>query len=665
MPSRPTVGPPTSRIVLSESARLSAGSFAEVALDVPLRAGDRVFTFAISPELIDTIQIGLPVQVPFGRGVRTGFVVGISSSTTRQVKSVLAVDARVPALPSELVSLAWWMADYYVCSVGEAIGAMLPSLAERSVKHRTSSQQARIHGSIAQSLPPQGNGTALRPYLIGRTPARIVAVGGAPRVSAYAEAAQWAVRRNAGILVVAPEIAQAEQLAGWMRQWVRQPLVLVHGGLSSQERWELWHRVEIGDVRVVVGTRVAIFSPVRDLGLIIIDREDDSSHKEERAPHYDARRIAEERALRAGAALLWGTLTPTVEMARVIEETRVVQVNIGARLRPRIALVDVRSKGKATELLSPVLQAAMTRTVPRGRVMLFVPRRGYADFLLCQECGLVPRCPQCDVAMTFHRRAATLRCHLCGRTDAAPSLCPRCGGTQLHPHGVGSEQVEAAARRLVKGTPVLRLDSDTAPTEEAQQRIWAAFASQGGVLVGTQLLTKGIGQVPAALVGALGVDGALHRPDFRAAERTYQVLTQLAALAQREMLIQTFAPSHPALRAIQQQDPRPFYRSQLAARERAGYPPYRTLINVTVSGTKDGIVRTTAEEVAAHLAGAGEVLGPAPSPQTHQRGQARWQLLIKESPRASIRPMMRDLHAALRIPRGVRLTIDVDPIELL
>jgi len=225
--------------------------------------------------------------------------------------------------------------------------------------------------------------------------------------------------------------------------------------------------------------------------------------------------------------------------------------------------------------------------------------------------------------------------------------------------------VEIAARRLFKGTPVLRLDSDAAPSEEAQQRLWAAFAAQGGILVGTQVLIKGTGQIPAALVGALGIDGVLNRPDFRAAEHTYQVLSQLAGLAQREMLIQTYTPSHPALRAIQQQDARPFYRAQLAARKRAGYPPYRTLINVVVSGAPEGAVRKTAENVAALLMGGGDVLGPAPAPESRRRGQARWQILIKEFPNSSIRPRLRELQTTMDIPRGLRLMIDVDPVELI
>jgi len=638
--------------------------FADVALEAPLRAGDRVFTFAVPAALSSTIAVGLPVRVPFGRRARTGFVVGLSTTTSRDVKVIEDVDPRIPPLPPDLVSLAWWMAEYYVCSVGEAIGTMVPPLMGLTPARRR--KESREAPAVVSRFPlPHGDAPAIRPYLARGTPARVVVVGGDERFAAYEVAVQWAARRNVGIIALTPEISQAERLAAWVAAWSRQPIGLAHGAISPRERWESWKRMCAGELRIVVGTRVAVFAPVRDLGLILIDHEDDTSYKEERAPRYHARRVAEERARALSATLVWGSAAPSLEIARMIEERQVVRIAVGSRTRARIGLVDMRGSNARTTVLSPPLRTALARALPRGRALLFVPRRGYANFLLCHECGSVPRCPHCDVAMTYYRRPATLRCTICGRTAATPDLCPACGGTQLHAHGIGSERVEVAVRRLFRGTPVMRLDSDVAPTEVDQQRVWAEFAARGGVLVGTQVLVKGIGQVPATIVGVLGVDAALHVPDFRAAERTHAVLVQLAQLARREMLIQTFAPTHPALRAVQQQDGGPFYRQQLAARERAGYPPYRTLINLVFSGTDARLVQEAAEHAAAMLAEHGEVLGPSPSAHDHHRGQTRWQILIKEAPGSSVRARLVDFQRTATLHRGVRLTVDVDPIDLL
>ncbi len=639
--------------------------FAEVAVDAPLRAGDRVFTFAVPPALVSNVEVGLPVRVPFGRRVVTGFVVGLASATTRTVKTVVGIDERIPSLPADLVSLAWWMADYYVCSLGEALQVMLPALSQARSSRRRSADEVRPLEKFPWSRGSQAGRAAIAPHLTVRSPARIAVIGDDARFDAYEAAVEWATRHNVGVIILAPEISQAEHLAAWMRRRIAHPVALIHGGLSGQARWEAWRRIHSGEIPVVVGTRVAVFSPVRDLGLIVVDREEDTSYKEERAPRYHARRVAEERAHLVGATIVWGSAAPSLEMVQAIEEAQAVRVAVGRITRSRVTLVDVRGVGMRRDLFSRPLRQALARTLPRGRAIIFVPRRGYGDFLLCHECGTVPRCSRCDVAMTYHVRTTGLRCHLCGRTDRAPDVCPICGGTHLRPHGVGTERVEGAARRLFRGTPVMRLDSDIAPDEQAQQRIWTEFAATGGLLIGTQLLVKGIGQVPAAVVGVIGVDAALHLPYFRASERVHQALTQLAALAQQEMIIQTFAPSHPVLRAVQRQETGPFYRRELAARRRFGYPPFRTLVNLLVTGTEASAVRDAAHDLATALQEHGDVLGPSPAPRARIRGQFRWQVLVKERQDASIRSRLRDLLTKAAFPRGVRVTVDVDPVDLL
>lgn len=636
-------------------------AFVEVAVNAPLRAGDRVFTFAIPSAMQARLIPGTPVRVPFGTRVVPGFVVGLSPATSRPVKAVSGIDERLPPLPADLVALAWWMADHYVCSVGEAIFAMLPPKVPPSAKDK----EPRTPAAPASSSQTQDDPTGVSALLDGHPQVKIAVTGGDARFDAYDAALRWAAGRDCGVILLVPEISQAERMAAWVERRAGGPVGLLHGALPARERWALWRAMDDGEIRVAVGTRVAAFAPVRRLGLIIIDHEEDTSYKEEHVPRYHAARVAEARAGLAGAALIWGTPTPSMEVVREVEEGRASQVGLASG-RAGVAVADARADaGPLGGLFGRRLYQALARTLPRGRALLFVPRRGYADFLLCHECGAVPRCPRCGVAMTYHARGTGLRCHLCGTTEPSPETCRTCGGTRVRPHGVGTERVETAARRLFRGTPVLRLDSDVAPEEPAQQKTWQQFARRGGLLIGTQLLVKGVGQVPAAVVGAIGVDAGLHLPDFRAGERTYQVLAQLAALAQREMIVQTFSPSHPALVALARQDTSKFYRDELAARQRFGYPPYVPLINLVVTGTDRAAVREAADRIASALANDGEVLGPSPAPLSRIRGRHRWQVLVKEREPMRTRSALRLLLSTMPLPRAVRLMVDVDPVDLL
>ncbi|MGH2400879.1 MAG: replication restart helicase PriA, partial [bacterium] len=356
------------------------------------------------------------------------------------------------------------------------------------------------------------------------------------RFGAYLEAIRWLEAGTRGAIFLVPEVAQAEALLLWLTRHTSLPALITHSEFTDGERWTAWRQIHSGAVRIVLGTRLAVFAPLRNLALIVIDHEEDASYKEERTPRYHARRVAEERARRAGAAIIWGTPAPSAEVMHGVEEGTAAAIVRPPERRAAVAISDVRADaGPVGGLFGRRLYQLLARNLPHGRAILFVPRRGFADFLLCHECGWVPRCPQCGVAMTYHVQQVRLLCHLCGRADPAPETCKTCGGTHLRPHGVGTERVEQSARRLFRGTPIFRLDGEAAPDEAAQQRVWQQFKRRGGLLIGTQLLVKGVGQVPAAVVGVIGVDAGLNLPDFRAAERTYQVLTRLVALAEQEM----------------------------------------------------------------------------------------------------------------------------------
>ena len=659
--------------------------FAEVALNVPLAAGDRVFTFAIPAALEPTVAVGTAVRVPFGRQTTSGFVVRLVSEFSRPVKAIAAIDNRMLALPSDLVSLAWWMADHYVCSVGEAIFAMLPPPLRRSRPESSNPGMSVLKPDTSDAVPDLSDPAGIVPLLAAGPQARIAVVGEDARFDAYEAALKWVSSQRRRAVVMVPEVAQAERMAAWVTRRVGAPVALLLGDRPAPERWNTWRAILSGEFRIIVGTRLAVFAPVTDLALIILDHEEDTSYKEERTPRYHARRVAEERARLTAAALVLGSPSPSLEVIRAVEAREAIQLALPPPARPMIAISDTRAEaGRLGGLFGRRLFQALARTLPKGRAMIFVPRRGFADFLLCHECGNVPRCRRCGVAMTYHapapvarsqRRRQTnrsappgpvvLRCHLCGETEPVPEVCPVCRGTQLRPHGIGTEGVEQAARRLFRGTPVLRLDTDVAPDEPTQQQVWHQFSRRGGLLIGTQLLVKGVGRVPAAVVGAVGIDAALHLPDFRAAERTYQIVTQLMHLAQDEMIIQTFSPNHPVLVALARQDASKFYRDELAARQRFGYPPFRTLVNLLCTGADNPRVRERAQQLAAALAEDADVLGPSPAPLARIRDRYRWQILVKEREDGAARKRLAELLTTTKFPRRVKVTVDVDPVDLL
>lgn len=649
--------------------------FAEVALNVPLRAGDRVFTFGISQPVQARIALGTPVRVPFGRQTTLGFVVGFAEQAGRPVRPITAVEDRLPVLPPDLVALAWWMADHYVCTVGEAVAAMLPPFAAALRRPKDDpSVPVESPGPIPE--PTARTGVVEQ---LGAAPRSVAVVGEDARFDAYAEALRWAVEAQLGAIVLVPEISQAERMAGWVARHAGVQVALLTGNVPEHTRWNHWRRILAGEVGLVVGTRLAVFAPLPRLGLIIVDHEEDSAYKEEREPRYHVRRIAEERARACGASTLWGTPAPSLEVVHAVRTRRATAITAPPPARPVVSVSDVRAEaGPLGGLFGRRLYQALARILPHGRSIIFVPRRGYADFLLCHECGRVPRCPRCGVALTYHVNRSgpaggrpgpsarvELRCHLCNRTEPVPEVCPQCQGAHLRPHGIGTERVEQAARKLFRSTAVMRLDAEAAPTEASQRRIWQQFQRRGGILIGTQLLVKGVGQVRAAVVGAVGIDAGLNLPDFRAAERVHQVLTRLLRLADEEMIIQTFSPTHPALVAVFRDDATKFYEGELRVRERFGYPPFRPLVNLIVTGPREDVARDSADRLADTLTGTGEVLGPSPAPIAKVRGRYRWQLLVKEQPEHAVRRKLTTLLTEWKLPRDVKLTVDVDPVDLL
>jgi primosomal protein N' (replication factor Y) len=509
-------------------------------------------------------------------------------------------------------------------------------------------------------------------------------VTGSGKTEVYLHAIARARAMGRGALVLVPEIALTPQLSGRFRARFGDEVALLHSGLSDAERHAEWVRLRRGDARICVGVRSAIFAPVQDLAVLVVDEEHEGSFKQEDGPPYHARDLAVVRGKLEDAVVILGSATPSLETLENARRGRYRTLPLPARIddrpMPAVELVDLRrlrrpGASTAPALLSPRLADALGETLAaRQQAILFLNRRGFETLVVCEACGLEARCTDCSVALTHHARRGVLLCHTCGHVERMEAACPACGGARLGV-GVGTEQVEDAVRGLLPAARVARLDRDAVTTADETAAVLARFARRElDVLVGTQMVTKGHDFPGVTLVGVVLADTALALPDFRAAERTFQLLTQVAGRAGRgadagRVLVQTFNPATRAVACAATHDYAGFAEHELAERQRHGWPPYARLLAARVEGSEAGARR--AAEALAHAARPalrGEVvlLGPAPAAIERIRGRNRWHLLFKApTPQALFR-----VHAALapvarRPPGGAAIRFDMDPYSMM
>jgi primosomal protein N' (replication factor Y) len=509
-------------------------------------------------------------------------------------------------------------------------------------------------------------------------------VTGSGKTEVYLRVISRVREAGRGALVLVPEIALTPQLSGRFRARFGDDVALLHSGLSDRERHAEWLRLRRGEARICVGVRSAVFAPVQDLAAIVVDEEHEQSFKQEDGPPYHARDLAVVRGRIEDAVVILGSATPSLETLENARKGRYRKLELPARIddrpMPQVELVDLtgvrrRAAAPLPGLLSPRLLDALTEVVAAHRqAILFLNRRGYQTLVICEECGAEARCTACAVALTHHARRGVLLCHYCGRAERMDGRCPECGGARAGV-GVGTEQVEEAVRAHLPGARVERLDRDSVGGAGDTAALLARFARREiDVLVGTQMVTKGHDFPGVTLVGVVLADTALALPDFRAAERTFQLLTQVAGRAGRgheagRVIVQTFHPATPAVALAAGHDYARFAEEELARRRALGYPPFARLLAVRVEGSESG-ARACAEALA-HAArpalGEGVTLvGPAPAALERLRGRSRWHLLFKAADPAPLRRVHRALSAvARRPPGGASVRFDVDPYTMM
>jgi primosomal protein N' (replication factor Y) len=583
----------------------------------------------------------------------------------------------------------------HVRHVVEQLGfgeAVIRGLVSQRLVKVTTAERVRDPFADSPGTPPpetltsaQSDAVDAIESLVPGAGALLFGVTGSGKTLVYLEAVKRVLARGRGAIVLVPEIGLTPQAVSRLRGAFGDQVAVLHSALSDGERADAWRLLRRGERRVAVGARSAIFAPVQNLGIVVVDEEHEASYKNGEAPRYLTRDVAAVRAHIEGAALVLGSATPSVEaMARAGDRLRLLRLpeRIGARPLPPVEILDLRIAPKVTGTgpvaWSAALDSAITEALARKeQALLLLNRRGYAAFLQCPDCGEVWQCPRCTISLTVHRAPPSLRCHYCGHEEPLPFSCRKCANPVQQMRGVGTQQLEQVLAERYPGARVARMDLDTTSTKWSHQRILGTVErGEVDLLIGTQMIAKGLDFPNVTLVGVVDADTGLYLPDFRAAERTFQLLAQVAGRAGRgpkggRVIVQTRHPQHHALVWSARHDVEGFLREELELRRSPPYPPEVHLVNLVVSGGDEALTASRTAELAdwcnalvtRHALDV-SVLGPAPCPLARIKDRWRWHVLLKGQQEVLGRIVR---YAARRMPRAgkTRIVIDRDPVSLL
>ncbi len=656
--------------------------YADVALKLPL---PDLYTYHVPPELTDALRPGMRVRVTFHHREEEAFVVGLHRNDPGlETQPVLELIDAAPVLIAEQLELAQWMAEYYLAGPGECLAKMVPSGKRRAVvpekiapprrpERALTEEQAATLAAIAADWNPA---TAKR-----ATTHLIHGVTGSGKTELYIRLILTTLDAGRSALLLVPEISLTVQLIERLRAVFGEELALLHSALGVRERFSAYMDALEGRRRIAVGTRSAVFAPIKNPGVIILDEEHDGSYKEHSAPRYDARQIAARRAARAGALLVLGSATPRMEsayFARAQAESsgfryhRMERRATGAAL-PHVEILPVSSPDIPISLQ---LSREIGKNLERGeQSLLLLNRRGYNPFVSCESCRQTEACPNCTVTLNLHRDGR-LVCHYCNYARLFDGVCSSCGGKSRR-FGSGSQRLEERLLELHPAARIERLDTDVAARKHAvRDVINRLIAGEIDILVGTQMIAKGLDAPRVTLVGVLQADQGLGLADFRAAERTFALLTQVAGRAGRSDLpgrvfFECFNPENPVAQEAARQDYEAFYRSEILNRKEADYPPFCRLIRLLIRGEEAERADAAIEALAARLANllpqdeSVRMLGPAPAPMERLNNQFRRHIILKTRRMSAIRPLVARAIREHALDRRVHLEVDLDPADLL
>jgi len=655
--------------------------YAEVAVEAGRALGRETFTYSV-PDGLNVVP-GHRVTVPFGRRNTYGFVVSLDTREPEVETKAITGAGPEPLLLPHQVALARMVADHYWVPVIECIRAMLPPRVRGtgSTGSGASTRQRRHTRLLELATGPAPAAEQVTLTAEQQVALDVVGANGVTlldgviasgKTEVYLAAAERVLAQGLRVLLLVPEISLTPQLVQRVRARLDVPLAVLHTQLTELERAQQWWRTRRGEAQVVLGSRSAVFAPVPRLGLICLDEEGSAAYKQGRTPRYEAGWVARRLASITGARLIAGSATPSVATYFAASQGEIALARLTRRVRGHAAeveLVDMRDEAAEgnRQPLSRRLVESVTRALENEeQTILYLNRRGLSTYVMCRDCGKSVQCLGCSVALVQHAELDGLVCHYCGYARAMPSVCDFCGSRNIRGLGMGTQKLEGLVKRTWPAARVLRLDSDIARGPDSYFRVWEAFSERrSDILVGTQLVTRGLDLPAVTCVGVVDADLPLHFPDYRSAENTFALVTQVAGRAGRDgrpshVVVQTSNPEHYALRCAAEGDYEAFYRAELPARKAFVFPPYADLAVLTRTDRDDAraaaSAREAAETIATGLLREGidgiRVMGPSPAFIHRLRGEYRWQVTLKGD------GLERARHLA---PRGKDWSYDVDP----
>ncbi len=736
---------------------------ARVAKIVVELALDREFDYIIPDAMSSLIRLGSRVQVPFGRSVSGGYVVGFADNSQRNdLKAIEAIVGHRPLLDESMLMLARWMAEYYAATIEQCIRTALPCAVRRhkagfkeqsllspagpagdaaaveALRLKSPKQAAvlelasnrdpmtvsaladaaGVSASVVNGLlkkgflastrsnlqrdpfagrvilptqplklfPEQAEALALVKQSVDTLKPPVIllhGVTGSGKTEIYMQAMDYVTNRGMGAIILVPEISLTPQTVDLFRGRFGNSIAVLHSHLSEGERHDEWHRIHEGEAQIVIGARSALFAPVVKLGLIVVDEEHEPSYKQSEVPRYNARDVAVMRGHLSHCAVLLGSASPALESFRNTMLGKYAIANLTHRVdhrkMPTMRIVDMRveaeREGRVNVFSRDLLEAIRSRLDQAEQTILFLNRRGFATSMICPLCGHVAVCEDCSISMTYHKGCEELRCHVCGRVKPVPPRCPGCGQPALKFTGIGTQRIEAVLHTIFPKARVQRMDSDTTRGKDSHQRFLDDFrAGRTDILVGTQMIAKGLHFPGVTLVGVINADLSLHVPDFRAAERTFQLLLQVAGRAGRgdvegEVIVQTFTPFNTAIQCARRLDYRGFADQEMESRRELVYPPFSHLVCVTLDGTDNKAVADTgaslAEQLKIRLKPNVTLSGPIPAPLERAKRRYRHQLIMRAPATTAMTRPLKDAIRECRRRAGVRIAVDVDAISMM